>query len=266
MKAGNLSRRGAKGVSRRQLLAGGASAGGALALGGLLGHQAVADSNPPAATPVTTLNSAEAALFGAMADRIFPKLGDGTPDDHSATELGFVQYLDGQLGGAWGHGQGLYHHGPFHEPQSSGHGYQMRLVPKDLYKQVAATIDAHAKSAEGGTFASLSTDKQDKIMTDLQAGKVDLGYATNENGYTSAVFFAEFQARVNEALFADPMYGGNVGMGGWKWVGYPGDPMAYGDAYYAIFPHQDDPYEVEPKSMADVHMGGLPGPTSMEMS
>jgi gluconate 2-dehydrogenase gamma chain len=262
MTDGTEGRRAARGLSRRQLLAGGATAGGALAIGGLLGHRASADSGSPSSAPLTALNAQEAALFGAMANRIFPSLDDGDP---SATDLGFVQYLDGQLAGSWGSGAGLYHHGPFHEATTSGMGYQMRLVPKDLYKQVAATIDQHAQQTAGSAFHSLSSAQQDKIMTDLQGGKVDLGYASNENGYTSASFFAEFQQRVNEGLFADPMYGGNVNMEGWRWVGYPGDPMAYGDAYWTIFSHQDDPYEVAPKGMADVQQYGLPE-TSMGMN
>jgi gluconate 2-dehydrogenase gamma chain len=259
MTDGTEGRRAARGLSRRQLLAGGATASGALALGGLLGHRASADSSSPS-TPLTALNAQEAALFGAMADRIFPD-DDGTP---GATQLGFVQYLDGQLAGSWGHGAGLYHQGPFHEATTSGMGYQMRLLPKDLYKQVAATIDQHAQQTAGGAFHTLSPAQQDKIMTDLEGGKVDLGYATNENGYTSASFFAEFQQRVNEGLFADPMYGGNLDVGGWKWVGYPGDPMAYGDAYWTIFSHQDDPYQVPPKGMSAVEMYGLPPKMEMD--
>lgn len=246
-----------RGVSRRQLLVGGAvGAGGALAVGGALSHIASADSS--SSTPhyhLQALSNSEAAVFGAMADRVFP------PDAESpgAQELGFVPYLDGQLAGAWGHGQGLYHHGPYHEPQSSGMGYQLALLPIDLYKQVAQKIDAYAQKTAGKAFASLSPDQQDKIMTDMAAGKIDFGYAQTENGYTSASFFAEFQQRVNEALFADPMYGGNINMEGWKWVGFPGDPMAYGDAYWTIFNHQNDPYNVSPRDMAQSVMGGMQG-------
>ena len=243
-----------RGISRRQLLAGGASAGGALAVGGVLGRTATADSSTPSTPPLSTLNAQEAALFGAMADRVFPN-DDGTP---GATDLGFVQYLDGQLGSSWGTGGGLYDHGPFHEATTSGMGYQLRLVPKDLYKHVAATIDAHVQQTAGGAFHTLSPAQQDKIMTELEDGKVDLGLATSENGYTSASFFAEFLQRVNEALFADPMYGGNKDVGGWKWIGFPGNPMAYGDAYWALFPHQDDPYNVAPKPLSAGSLDGVP--------
>ena len=245
-----------RGISRRQLLAGGAGAGGALAVGGALSRIAAADS--PNATPtyhLQALSTSEAAVLGAMADRVFPR----DSDSPGAQDLGFIPYLDGQLAGSWGAGAGLYDRGPFHEATTSGMGYQLPQVPKTLYKQIAQTIDAHAQRTAGGTFASLSADQQDTIMTDLEAGKVDLGYASSVNGYTSASFFADFLGDVSQALFADPMYGGNRNVGGWEWVGYPGDPMAYGDAYWAIFSHQNDPYNVKPKGMSQSVTGGMQG-------
>ena len=245
-------------ISRRQLLAGGAGAGGALAVGGVLSRVAAADSSGPPRYHLNTLTAAEAVVFGAMADRVFPR----DSDSPGAQDLGFIPYLDGQLSSAWGTGEGLYQHGPFHEPTSPGLGYQLAMTPKVLYPQIAQKIDAYAQKTAGGTFAGLSAAQQDKIMTDMEAGKVDFGLASSENGYTSASFFAEFLARVNEALFADPIYGGNKDVQGWEWVGYPGDPMAYGDAYWTIFSHQNDPYNVKPKSIADSGMGGMQG---MEM-
>ena len=32
-------------------------------------------------------------------------------------------------------------------------------------------------------------------------------------------------------MLADPAYGGNMDMVGWKWIGFPGDPMRRGDVY-----------------------------------
>jgi gluconate 2-dehydrogenase gamma chain len=103
----------------------------------------------------------------------------------------------------------------------------------------------------------LTPDQQDAFMTDLEGGKVDLDLATTEYGFTSAYFFGIFQSFVEQAVFSDPMYGGNIGMGGWKYIGYPGDPMGYGDAYWTIFPHQDDAYNVPPRSISEDTMGGM---------
>ena len=247
-----------RGVSRRQLLIGGASAGSALAVGGALAGVAAGSgsaSTTPSSYHLQVLSSAEADLYGAMADRIFP------PDAESlgAKELGFVAYFDGQLASAWGSGEGLYQHGPAHDPTTSGLGYQLTMAPKVLYKHVADKIGAYVQGKYGKPLSELTGDQQDAVLTALEGGKVDLGLNTTEYGYTSASFFSEFQSYVNQALFADPMYGGNVGMAGWSWIGFPGDPMGYGDAYWAIFPHQDDIYEVKPRSIAQDTMGGFQG-------
>jgi gluconate 2-dehydrogenase gamma chain len=238
-----------RGVSRRQLLTGGAAAAGGLALAGVVGARA-ADMGDEDSTParLRALTKDQAALVGAMADRIWPRDGDSP----SATELGVVTYVDGQLAGGWGAGERFYRQGPFREPETSGHGYQLSLTPRDVYRDVLPKIDEHAKSTYGGkAFADLAAKDQDAVLTDLQAGKVDLGLASSPNGFTSTSFFIMFLQNVTEGLFGDPVYGGNKDLAGWKWIDYPGDPMAYGDSYYAIFGHRDDPYEVDPKSMAD---------------
>ena len=45
-------------------------------------------------------------------------------------------------------------------------------------------------------------------------------------------FFSMFRQNVLEGMLADPAYGGNKDMVGWKWIGFPGDPMRRGDVYY----------------------------------
>jgi len=62
-------------------------------------------------------------------------------------------------------------------------------------------------------------------------------------------FFAIFRQNVLEGLFADPLYGGNANLIGWKWIGFPGDPMAYGDPYGKLIDKFDTPYNVEPKPL-----------------
>jgi gluconate 2-dehydrogenase gamma chain len=238
-----------KGVSRRQLLTGGAAAAGGIALAGIAGG-AGASGAMEETTParLRALTKPEAALVAAMADRVFPRDGDSP----SASEIGFVAYLDGQLAGGWGAGERFYRQGPFAEPETSGHGYQLQLTPREVYRTVLPKVDDHARAVGGGkAFADLDAKRQDAVLTDLQNGKVDLGLASSPNGFTSASFFTMFLQNVNEGLFADPAYGGNKDLAGWTWIGYPGDPMAYGDSYYTIFGHRGDDYEVDPKSMAD---------------
>jgi gluconate 2-dehydrogenase gamma chain len=249
------TQRGGRGLSRRQLIIGGASAGGAIAAGGALASIAAgaASSTTPSTYHLQVLSSAQADLYGAMADRIFPPDSEGP----GAKDLGFIPYFDGQLASSWGSGDGLYQHGPTHDPTTSGHGYQLTTVPKDLYPHVADKINAYVQGKYGKAYSELTSDQQDAVLTTLEAGKVDLGLAHTEYGYTSAYFFELFVGFVEQAVFSDPMYGGNIGMGGWKWIGYPGDPMGYGDAYWTIFPHQDDAYNVPPRSISEDTMDGM---------
>jgi gluconate 2-dehydrogenase gamma chain len=238
-------------LSRRGLLGGGAAVVGGGLLAGLLARAGDDDPPRPRATPAAparlrVLNAAEAATVGAMADRVFPP----DADSPGATAIGVVTYLDGQLAGDWGGGARLYRHGPFHEPAGSGHGYQLPLTPRELYKHVLESIDAHVKARHAGqALAALAAEEQDALLTDLEAGNVDLGLAQGPNGFTSAEFFTFFLANVMEGLFADPIHGGNRDVEGWKWIRYPGDPMAYGDPYFWFFSSWQTPYDVEPRGL-----------------
>jgi gluconate 2-dehydrogenase gamma chain len=58
-----------------------------------------------------------------------------------------------------------------------------------------------------------------------------------------------FMRNVTEGLFCDPMHGGNRDMVGWKWVGFPGDPTAYGEPYARHVDKWNQPYRVAPKGI-----------------
>jgi gluconate 2-dehydrogenase gamma chain len=240
-------------LSRRGLLTGGAAAVGGGLLTGLLARGG--DDVPPlpraepavAPPPLRVLNAAEAATVGAMADRVFPP----DADSPGATEIGVVIYLDGQLAGDWGGGARLYRNGPFVEPAGTGYGYQLPLTPRALYKHALQRIDAHVKEHHAGqALPALAHEAQDKLLTNLEAGKVDLGLADGPNGFTSADFFTMFLANVSEGLFADPIHGGNQNVEGWRWIRYPGDPMAYGDPYFWFFSSWHTSYDVEPRGLS----------------
>jgi gluconate 2-dehydrogenase gamma chain len=238
-----------RGLSRRGLLGGAAAAVGGGVVAGLL---ASGDDDRPRAAPAVAprlrvLNGAEAATVGALADRVFPPDGDSP----GATAIGVVSYLDGQLAGDWGAGARLYRHGPFSEPADSGHGYQLPLTPRALYKHVLPRIDTYAKARHGGrAVPALADEDQDALLTALEDGAIDLGLADGPNGFGSADFFTIFLANVTEGLFADPIHGGNRDGAGWRWIRYPGDPMAYGDPYFWFFSSWHTPYDVEPRGLS----------------
>jgi gluconate 2-dehydrogenase gamma chain len=242
--------RGRPGLSRRGLLGGAAAVVGGGIVTGLLAAGGGGDrprAEPAVAPRLRVLNGAEAATVGALADRVFPPDGDSP----GATAIGVVSYLDGQLAGDWGDGARLYRHGPFSEPADSGHGYQLPLTPRALYKHVLPRIDAYVTQRHGGrAVPALAHEDQDALLTALEAGAIDLGLADGPNGFTSANFFTIFLANVTEGLFADPIHGGNRDGAGWSWIGYPGDPMAYGDPYFWFFSSWHTPYDVEPRGLS----------------
>ncbi|PZG46683.1 gluconate 2-dehydrogenase [Spongiactinospora gelatinilytica] len=244
--------------SRRALLstAGGVVAGGAIGVGGVAtGGSALAEHRPgpprpkvldDPPPPLRALTDAEAAAVTAMAERVFPS----EPDGDGAAEAGVTHYIDGRLAGAWGDGDRMYLRGPFFEPEHAGHGYQLPLTPREVYERALRAIDAHCKAKYAGrAFPALTTAQQDEVMTALEKGQVDLGLATGAHGFTSASFFAMFLRNVTEGLFCDPMHDGNRDMVGWLWLGFPGDPLAYGDRYGGLIGRWNEPYNVYPKGV-----------------
>jgi hypothetical protein len=81
---------------------------------------------------------------------------------------------------------------------------------------------------KGQTLDELKPAQQDDVLTALETGtsKEILAHFTQ---ILAPDFFSLFYENVKEGLFADPSYGGNRGVEGWKLIRYPGDPMARGD-------------------------------------
>jgi gluconate 2-dehydrogenase gamma chain len=84
------------------------------------------------------------------------------------------------------------------------------------YRLGIAAADSACKQAKGQAFSDLPHLDQEQFLTSLEKGNVTL------QGPPAATFFAQVLANTREGYFADPMYGGNRGMGGWKMIGFPG--------------------------------------------
>jgi gluconate 2-dehydrogenase gamma chain len=234
-----------EGMTRRRLLiAGMAGVAGATVVGGLT--EAAPAVEAATVTPrLRFFTTYESKLVTAMAEVIWPTddLGPG------AKEAGVTFYIDGQLAGPWGSGNRMYMQGPFFTPVDSGHGWQSAMVPRDAYRASLPTVDNYARTTYGDWFFNLPATTQAQVMTDLSSGKVTLpiGGATT---FAGTDFFTLFRENVLEGMLADPMYGGNKNMIGWRWVGFPGDPMRRGDPYAKwIFSDKPYPYEHRPEPM-----------------
>jgi gluconate 2-dehydrogenase gamma chain len=155
-----------------------------------------------------------------------------------------VDYIDGQLAGDWGWGGRMYLRGPFFVPETSGHGWQVPMNPRDVYTDALSGLDAYCQATYKNSFDQLDATTQDTVLTAMAKGTVPMTLSSDQ-------FFALFFANVKEGLFADPIYGGNYNFIGWKWVNFPGNPYAYGDPYATYIDQYNYPYNVAPKGLAD---------------
>lgn len=188
-------------------------------------------------------NAAEVAFIEPAVDRLIP------PDEHGPGALlaGVANYLDKQLGGAWGAGERLYRSGPW-QPGTPSQGYQLPFTPAELFHTCLRAIDQKLQ-ASGTPFRDMHADAQDAYLKSLESGAHDL------EGVPSNLFFEVFLQMTVEGFFADPVYGGNRDMVAWRMIGFPG---AYADYFESVDKHNVK-FEREPMSLAQdaagqVHM------------
>lgn len=222
----------------------GAAAGEAL-LAGEAQARPQAQEADTVASPKTLrfLTKWEFDYVTAMAETIWPTddLGPG------ARVAGVGNYIDGQLAGSWGQGHRFYLNGPFYTPPDSGHGWQIPMTPAEVYRAFLPGFDVYCKTTYGNPYPVLSADLQTKALTDLQTAKAPIQLG-GSSAFTSGDFYSMFRQNVLEGMLSDPAYGGNRNMVGWKWVGFPGDPMRRGDVYadYIFKPEKKYPHEHKP--------------------
>jgi gluconate 2-dehydrogenase gamma chain len=190
---------------------------GSLGAAAPLAPRVEARAAPPArpARPEAGFNfftAQDAAFITAAVDRLLP--ADDWP---SASQAGVVVYIDRQLAGPYGRGARMYMQGP-HAIGTPQQGYQMPFTPAQLYRRA---LDGLAPHLGGRALAERSPDEQDAFLKRLEAGELMLGEIP------SAVFFETLLANTIEGYFADPMYGGNRDMAGWRMIGFPGAHAMY---------------------------------------
>jgi gluconate 2-dehydrogenase gamma chain len=207
---------------------------------------AAAPAKPPLETspvkPTFLFFNAEEVLFiEAACERLIPadELGPG------ALGAGVPNYLDKQLGGAWGAGERLYRSGPW-QPGTPSQGYQLPFTPAELFHASLRAINRDLE-AHHTPFNAMSADDQDAFLKSLESGAHDL------DGVPSAVFFDLLSKMTVEGFFSDPVYGGNRDMVAWRMIGFPG---AYADYYEAIDRHGVK-FVREPMSLAEDGQGHI---------
>lgn len=157
--------------------------------------------------------------LAAATERIYPK------DDHGpgAIELGVPYFIDKQLSGFWGFNSKDYTQGPFKPKSSDTHGLQSKLNRGEMFLVGLRRILEISQKEYDNKFFNLEGEEQDAILESFEANDVDV------KGMRADTFFSLLRNTTIEGVYADPVYGGNKDMQGWKMMDYPGPRMGWMD-------------------------------------
>jgi gluconate 2-dehydrogenase gamma chain len=195
-------------------------------IGGIPLALAVASCTSPAPSAFRFLTSHEAAVIEDATARIAP----GPEDDPAeaghpgAREANVTGYIDRMLGALDEPVPLVFAGGPWSNRHTSGPDMMAAFLALDpvakiawrnrisgwqqQYRQGVATLDKLA----GGDFTKVSAATRDKILAKAPV---------------SAFLSLLFEHTI-EGLYANPEYGGNQGLAGWKDISYPGDSQPAG--------------------------------------
>ncbi len=227
-------------IPRREFLKGAMVGTAALAAGTAApaAAQTPASVTPSADTePLLTLTATEHAFIVAAVDTIIPA-DELSP---SGSDCGVATFVDRQLAGAYGTGARLYRQGPFPKAKPEL-GYQLALNPREFFRAGIESANVWTRKTYGKDFDRLSEQDREAALKAMEDGKAPFP------GFSSRMFFDALLQITMEGFFADPIYGGNRDMAGWKMVGYPGLPATYREEIAKYF---GKTYDKPPRSIAD---------------
>jgi gluconate 2-dehydrogenase gamma chain len=233
-----------QGFGRRDFLkgavVGGAAAATSLEIQGAQAQQpSPSPASPAPAAGYEFLNLEEAAFVEALVDHMIPA-DEFTP---KGTDLGLNVFIDRALAGGWGKGERLYAQGPWKKGLPS-QGYQLPLVPAELYRAGVDATNAHCRKTYGKGFDRLDAKQREEVLVGLSTGKV-----TFADGLPVRDFWTVLYQTVMEGMFSDPIYGGNRNKAGWRMIGFPG-AIAVNRENVEKF--RDKPFPTDPAGIADL--------------
>ncbi|MCS7458936.1 gluconate 2-dehydrogenase subunit 3 family protein [Paenibacillus doosanensis] len=181
-------------------------------------------------------NQEQFRITEAATERIFPKddLGPG------AKELGVAYFIDHQLAGQWGINAQDYMMGPFQKGETTQGDYPS-VKRHELFTMGLQAIQNLSQQKYKKSFLDLAEAEQDEVLKALENGADISLYGT-----TGQAFFKTLISFTTEGVYADPLYGGNKNMGGWKMKNYPGNQMSYLDVV-----DKKEFVKMEPQSLRD---------------
>jgi len=217
-----------KGLGRRTVIA-------AIPVVAVLGAAGCTASSPspaggkPSGQPAARrfFTSHEATVVEAATARIAPGPSDDPAEagHPGAREAGVTDYIDAMLGAVTGSASMIFAGAPWSNRHAPGPDHMADFIPLDPVALIAwrkrlegwqgqyrAGVAALDKLA-GGDFSTAAPAAQDKIL------------ATQDTSTFRSLLFEH----TIEGLYANPEYGGNRDLAGWRDIGFPGDiqPAGY---------------------------------------
>src|SRR6266446_6514316 len=119
---------------------------------------------------------------------------------------------------------------------------QLALNPREFFRAGIESANVWTRKTYGKDFDRLSEQDREAALKAMEDGKAPFP------GFSSRMFFDALLQITMEGFFADPIYGGNRDMAGWKMVGYPGLPATYREEITKYFGKK---YDKPPRSIAD---------------
>lgn len=228
-------------ISRRNFLFATAKAApGAVLAATALGHGSAFAADPanPGIKDYTPkyFTEAEWRFLIAACDRLIP------PDETYTGAVGanVPVFLDKEMLTEYGSGGLWYMQGPFHPESPPELGYQLKFTPREIYRVGIGDVNLYCQGVFKKDFADLAEAEQIAVLKDLEGGKIALPQIP------ARAFFAQLLSNVKEGYFADPQYGGNKDMVGWKMIGFPGARADFAD----WIGQHNQPYPLGPVSIA----------------
>ncbi|NYH25289.1 gluconate 2-dehydrogenase gamma chain [Paraburkholderia bryophila] len=202
-------------------------------------NQSSSQSPAAEATPYKPkfFDAKEWAFIEAAVDRLIPSDAEGP----GALEAGVPEFIDRQMDTPYAHGALWYMQGPFAQGAPEL-GYQLKLVPRDLYRLGIAAINAYCTKTYARNFDALDAPIRDTVLSALEKGKLEL------TDVPATTFFGQLLQNTREGYFCDPIHGGNRDMAAWKMIGFPGaraDFMDFVNQNGAAYPY--GPVSIEGK-------------------
>ena len=194
-----------------------AMAAGSAAVSGFSMVPAAQAADPAAAQPArdyqpSWFTAEEFAFIKAAVARLIPNDERGP----GALEAGVPEFIDRQMNTPYATGANWYMQGPFNPDLPKELGYQLPLVPQQIYRLGLADADDYSKRQHGKIFAELSAEQQDTLLQAMESGQADF------RQLPSKTFFAFLIQNTREGFFSDPIHGGNQNRVGWTLIGFPG--------------------------------------------